>query len=91
MQSLSIGGLDHSTQAGKALRVEVDGIEQRRTVGERDVAPHDRIAGGDSGEIAETARRKAEDVLARILLREFEVVRQALLRVFPTAVEPARV
>ena len=45
-----------------AGRVAVDFLQQRLAIGERDVAPHLRRAGGDAREVPEAARGEAEEL-----------------------------
>src|SRR5437867_4845326 len=82
LEPLGVAALDHPAHAVEPAAVAAELGEQRLAVREADVAPHLGVAGGDAGEIAESARgvrKKPLGVLvARHLVdeRESEHVRQ---------------
>ena len=60
---LSVGGLQQPLHDTELRLVAAELRSQAVTVGDADVAPHLRMAGGDAGEVAEAARGIGEELL----------------------------
>src|SRR5688500_15628742 len=62
MQAGAVALVDQLAEDCQARAVAVELLEERRAVGERDVAPHFGRARCDAGEVAESAGGEAEEL-----------------------------
>src|SRR5947209_8889791 len=62
VQHLTVAAADRPLQGGQILAEPLQEFQDRLAVGEKDVAPHDRVGGGDAGEVAETAGGIGDDL-----------------------------
>ena len=63
LQRLALAPADGALKARKVLAESLQHFEDRLAVVQVDVPPHDRILGGDAGEVPEARRRVLDDLL----------------------------
>src|SRR5690242_5945033 len=61
-QLLALAPADGALQGGEVLVEAAQHLQHRLAVVEEDVAPHDRVGGGDAREVAESGRRELDDL-----------------------------
>src|ERR1700722_19973618 len=59
-QRLAVAASDRAGQLGEVLVKGAEHFQHRFLVGEEYVAPHDRVGGGDAGEVAKAAGRELD-------------------------------
>ena len=67
LQFVAFAAPDGALQRGQILAEALQQFEHGLAVGQKDVAPHDRIGGGDAGKVAKTAGRIGDDLGLQIL------------------------
>src|SRR5215470_3533776 len=63
LQLVALAPADVALEGGQVLAEAAEHLQHRLAVVEEDVAPHDRVGGGDPREVAEATGRELDDLL----------------------------